>query len=152
MSVNLIKTSLMPISQAVSWYLVLYQPLYPSVLKISTFYCLWALYNKYLAGQKEELGHISMGMLAVATFLEKRNFSIAANVLVLANFLLPSYFVLSWSAKKVATTIKKSDTDQAILWAYVFKAYFVSSICLWGTVLYKFINNRHSYHPVQSET
>ena len=152
MSVNLMKTSLMPISQAVSWYLVSYQPLYPSVFKISTFYCLWALYNKYLAGQKQELGHISMGMLAVATFLEKRNFSIAANVLVLANFLLPSYYVLSWSAKKLATTVKKSDTDQAILWAYVFKAYFVSSIFLWGTVLYKFIYNRDSYRPVQSQS
>jgi hypothetical protein len=141
MSVNIIKTSLMPISQAVSWYMVSNQPLYPAVSKISTFYCLWALYNKYLAGQKEELGHISMGLLAVATFMKKKNVSIAANVLVLANFLLPAYYVvLSWSAKKVALKVKKSDTDQAILWAYIFKAYFISNIFLWSTVLYKFYN------------
>jgi H+/Cl- antiporter ClcA len=147
MSVNIIKTSLMPISQAVSWYMISYQPLYPSVFNISTFYCLWALYNKYLAGQNEELGHFSMGLLAVATFMKKKNFSIAANILVLANFLIPAYFVLSWSAKKVAQKVKKSDTDQAILWAHIFKAYFISNIFLWSTVLYKFYNNKLNSRP-----
>jgi hypothetical protein len=137
MSVNPIATTLMPLSQAVSWYLVLNQPLLPSLSKISTFYCAWALYKKIAQGDQKELGHISMGILAVTSYSGKRYASLAGTVLVLANFLLPAYYVFSWSVEKVAEKLKKDVTNKTIKWAYIFKAYFVSNLALWGMVCYK---------------
>lgn len=138
MPINLVVMSLMPISQAVSWYCILYKPLYPSVTSIALFYCLWALYNKYLAYESQELGQYSMGLTALATWYKHRTSSMAATCLVLLNFGIPAYYILwKWDAAEVAKMVKKDTSAVAIVWAKVFKAYFVSSIALWSTVLYK---------------
>jgi hypothetical protein len=139
--INPLITALMPVSQTVAWYLVLTPSygLFKSVSGISAFYCAWALFKRFIQGESKELGHISMGLLAVASFMQKKNFSIAATGLVLANFALPAYFVFSWSAQELAQKIKKTTSEEGIIWAWIFKVYFVSSICFWSFVLYRFI-------------
>jgi hypothetical protein len=141
-TINPFTTALMPLSQTVAWYLVLTPSydLFQSVSGISAFYCAWALFKRFIQGESKELGHISMGLLAVASFMEKKNFSIAATGLVLANFALPAYFIFSWSAEELAKKIKKTITQEGIIWAWIFKTYFVSCICFWGFVLYQFID------------
>jgi hypothetical protein len=144
MAINTVAMSLMPISQVVSWYLVLNKPLYPSVASIASFFCLWALYNRYIQGQKE-LGQYSMGLAVLATCYKHRPFSMAATGLILVNFVVPAYFILyKWDAAELAKTVKKDTSSLAILWAKVFKAYFVSNICLWSTVFYKLYHNEGS--------
>ena len=81
-----------------------------------------------------------MALLAVASHLQRRNLSLAATTLVLANFLVPAYYVLQWSPSKLARVAKKSDSDLAILWAYIFKVYFISCILFWSVVWHKFWN------------
>ena len=137
MSANPFLTALMPISQATGWYLITNSPtpssLYGSVSKLATFYCLWALYNKYVAGRTQELGHISMGLTALASYLESKGFTLASTALVIANFGLPAKTILfDWDAPTVASKL-----DKTVTWAYIFKGYFVSNILLWSTVLVK---------------
>jgi hypothetical protein len=139
--VNVVGMALMPASQAVAWYLILQKSLYPSVFKVSAFYCAWALYNKYLGGQTKELGHISMGLLALAAYAERKYPTIAATALVLANFGIPAYYLLAWSPSELAEKVKGDTSHLAIVWARIFKAYFVSNLGLWSTVLYKLIKN-----------
>jgi hypothetical protein len=145
MTVSVVATALMPISQAVAWYMVLQsniadrRSIYSAVWKISAFYCAWALFNRFFQGVTEELGMYSMGFLAVASFFQKKIFSIIGTVLVLLNFGLPAYSILiAWGPSELAETVKNSDTELAIIWAYIFKLYFVSNFCLWGLVLRKF--------------
>jgi hypothetical protein len=151
MLINPLITALMPVSQTVAWYLVLTPSydLFKSVSGISAFYCAWALFKRYIQGVSQELGHFSMGLLAVASFMEKKNFSIGATGLVLANFAVPAYFIFSWSAEKLAKNVKKTTTQEGIIWAWIFKAYFVSSICFWGYVLYRFIKMPSNYSSVR---
>jgi hypothetical protein len=158
-TINPFVTALMPISQTVAWFLVLTQSfdLFKSVSGISAFYCVWALVKRFIQGESKELGHISMGLLAVASFMEKKNFSIAATCLVLGNFALPAFFVFSWSAQELAHRVKQTKTpldrgiqgSYGIIWARIFKAYFLSSICFWGFVLYQFIELPSDYRPVR---
>jgi hypothetical protein len=151
MVINPLTTALMPVSQTVAWYLLLTPSydLFKSVSGISAFYCAWALFKRLIQGESKELGHISMGLLAVASFMEKKNFSIAATSLVLANFALPAYFIFSWSAEELAKKIKKTTSEEGIIWAWIFKVYFVSSICFWSFVLYRFIKMPSDYSSVQ---
>jgi hypothetical protein len=138
MGINLFLLALMPVSQSVAWYLVLTKPLYNSVSAITLFYCIWALYNRYLGGNPKELGQFSMGLAAIATYLKHRPFSLAATGLVWFNFVGVSYLVLwLWDATQLAKTVKNDISSLAITWAYVFKVYFVSNIGLWSVVLYK---------------
>jgi hypothetical protein len=146
-SVSIIGMALMPLSQSLAWYL-LWQAtghhrttstllLYSNVAKIAAFYCAWALYNIVIAKQKD-LGLFTMGLLAVAAYLEHRVASMVGTLLVLANFGFAAYFVLAWSPNKLAKIVKKTDTPLAIVWAYVFKCYFVVSILFWSVVLKQF--------------
>ena len=127
--------ALMPISQATGWTLVLNSSpdtLYPRILGMSSFYCAWALYKKF-QGDKRELGHISMGMTALAAATQNRWATSAGVSLVILNFAAVAKIVLvDLSFEGLANAAKKS-----ITWAYVFKAYFVSSMIFWSTVLYK---------------
>jgi hypothetical protein len=147
MEISIVALALMPISQAVSWYLILEHPLYASVWKIAAFYCVWALYNRFFVAP-QELGQFSMGFLAVAAYLERKNVSIVGAIFVLLNFAVPAYYVLSWSPSKLARNVKKSDTQLAIIWAYIFKLYFISNFCLWSMVLHKIWNKDRAYTPV----
>ncbi len=137
-SSTLIGTIVMPASQSVAWYMILKKPnIYLSVLFVSSFYCLWALYNRYHAGLTQELGQYSMGILAQASYCQSRMGSLVGTSLVLANFALPAYWILiEWSARTVAKTVK--DDETAIVWAYVFKLFFVSNLLLWGVAFNMF--------------
>jgi hypothetical protein len=153
--INTVAMALMPISQSVAWYAVVGsgRPLYSSVCGISAFYCGWALYKRFIEGESRELGHISMGCLALATFLERRYLSMAGTGLVLANFAVPVAIILPWSAKKIANTFKGQESDLAIVWANVFKLYLISNICLFGTILYKLFKLPSTgYAPVSSSS
>lgn len=150
MSINKATMALMPTSQAVAWYLVMIHnnssdkqqfgiTFYPSISSIAFFYCAWALYNRYLGGNVQELGQYTMGLLSIATYFQNFIGSIVATGLVLFNFLLVSYFVLiKWNSEELARNVKNDTSSLAIIWAKVFKTYFVSNICLWSVVLYKF--------------
>lgn len=174
MAISILATALMPLSQCIAWYMVAFDtprttrtpPTYTTLLEssssppsarlihfyqvvcgIASFYCLWALYNRYLGGAVQELGHFSMGSVAVATYFQHLIASMMASTLVILNFLLPSYFILwHWNAATLAETVKGNTSTLGIAWAYVFKMYFVSQILLWSTILYKFLRHRHD-HP-----
>jgi hypothetical protein len=142
--------ALMPLSQAASWYLILKQALYPSIFKISIFYCLWALYNRFVMGATLEMGHYSMGGMAIASLVQKRTVSIIACLLVLFNFLAFSYWIL-WSlgVKELALLFKGTGSTIGIVWAWTFKAYFVSQIALWSHILWKLWKDPNSpYEPI----
>lgn len=147
-SSTLVGAIVMPASQAISWYLILKTSnnnLYRSVCLVSVFYGVWALYNRYWAGLAQELGQYSMGTLAVASYCQSRTASLVGASLVLINYALPAYFVLiQWSARTLAETIKNDET--AIVWACVFKLYFVSNLLLWPVVINKLYHaTSHSY-------
>lgn len=95
-----------------------------------------------------EFGYISMGALAFASYKEHQKWSIAATCLVLFNFLYFTGFVLGSSVAELAMGAKGSIEHDAIVWAYIFKAYFVSSILQWSTVLYKFLKIEHDYTAI----
>ena len=140
MAISTIATALMPISQAVAWYAVLAtKPLsYPNVMYTALFYCLWALYNRYIAGVTQELGQYSMGFMTVAAYFQNRPVSMIAATVVLLNFLLPAYYILyKWGLKELAENVKNDTSRKGIIWAIVFKTYFVSQIGLWCTILFK---------------
>jgi hypothetical protein len=128
-------------SQAVSWWLVVEsdssEQLFGNVDKIAWFYCFWALYNRYLAGNVNELGQISTGLLAVACGLKKRNYALAAIILLLLNFAAPLGMCLSMGPRKVAKLVKKREDSIGVLWACVFLAYLAIQMGLWSVVLQK---------------
>jgi hypothetical protein len=140
-SYGLMKAAIMPISQSVAWYTIVQPgfPFYNSVCGISAFYCAWAAYKRYLEGNTLELGHYSMGFLALAAFFESRMLTALGTVVVIANTAFVIRIVFPWSAQKTAKTLKGEETDLAIAWSYVFKVYLVSLIALYGTILYKLI-------------
>ena len=88
-------------------------------------------------GDEHELGHISFGLLAIATYLERKWFAVTANVVLVANFLLAVVIIFSFSPKSLAEMIKHDDTSLGVVWAFTFDAYIVSSIVLWSFVLYR---------------
>ena len=142
MAISNIGLGLMPLSQCVAWYWVRTTPmpaLYTNVSELAAFYCAWALYNRYLAGSKQELGHFSMGAAMVTTYFQHRWASLVGGSLVLLNFLLVAPIVLwQWDAATLAQKVKRDTSSKGILWAYTFKGYFVSQILLWSTILYNF--------------
>jgi hypothetical protein len=154
--------ALMPISQCMAWYLVTFYPaqtlystigntgstsaatsFYTIVSAIACFYCVWALYNRYLGGNVRELGQYTMGILTICTYNHKYIPSMVATCLVVSNFLLPSYFILiKWNCTELARNVKNDTSSIAIVWAVIFKLYFMSNILLWSFILYKFYKLR----------
>lgn len=179
-TINPFTTALMPLSQAVSWYLVVEAvkriqqsqspqtlslpttidctvdssrvddkntPLYRAVFPISTFYCLWALYNNVVR-HEPDLGLYTMGILAIGSYLEKRWLSIIGNALVWLNFIVPSYYILGmWDAAETAEHLKNDTSQTGVVWAYIFKAFFLSSIILWSFTLYRFALKSKQTNP-----
>jgi len=82
--VNIIPMLLMPISNGIAWYLIvqksksplcLLSPLRSNVWKISFFYAVWALYNRYfVAGREGELGHYSFGLVTLMCLMTGSSF------------------------------------------------------------------------------
>ena len=160
MAINIFTMALMPISQSAAWYLVTLYPyhtlnsstgtggsgapsFYNIVSTIACFYCVWALYNRYLGGNVRELGQYTMGILTICTYYHKYIPSIIATCLVLSNFLLPSYFiVIKWNCTELARNVRNDTSSIAIVWAVIFKLYFISNILLWSFILFKFYKLR----------
>ena len=135
MPVNKFTTALMPISQAVCWYLVLHDEkfmIFDSIFYMASFYCLWAIYNRLFVTPRE-LGFISTGVLAAGGYLQDRTISMVGLILVEANFAIPASQILGWRASQLAHVVKKD--DKAVLWAHIFKLYFISNMLLWSVVL-----------------
>jgi hypothetical protein len=133
---------LMAASQAVSWTYVIKSngaAVYRAVWQLSLFYVGWALYKKIFLGDEKELGHISFGLLALATYFEKKWLSVAANLLLLANFSFALYIIASFTPRELAHMIKNDDTNLGLVWGYTFDAYIISSSLLWAFVLRKLV-------------
>jgi hypothetical protein len=132
---------LMPLSQAVSWLLISQRSknLLPNLFKISIFYFFWACHNRYLKGNPSELGQYSMGFLALTAFLRTPPMCMAATVVVMGHFCWPLYTAFSQPLEELALDAKLSKKVDALLWACVFRAYVLSNLALWGTVLSKLV-------------
>jgi len=139
--INPFTTALMPVSQVVSWYLILKSSrqslLNPNVASIALFYCMWALWKRYIDGNAQELGHISMGVMSVAAFSQKRVPSLVGALIVISNFILAVCLVFPMSLADLAEAVKHETGSWGILWAIIFKAYIASSTCLWFVILNK---------------
>jgi hypothetical protein len=145
--INVVTMMLMPVSQAVSWHMILTQELYPTLFKLSCFYGSWAIYNVVTGGK--DLAFVSFGLLASAVHVKNHKFVFAASSLVFVNYALPFVFVARWSAAKLAKVIKKADEGTlALMWGYIYKLYFVSNICLWVFVIYKVYTSFEGYRRV----
>jgi hypothetical protein len=144
MVIKIIPWLLMPISNAASWYLIVSAPrgdeataLLQNVWKIATFYMLWALYNRYLGGRPQELGQVSMGLMALAAVLQKKYPSMAACGLVILNFGVVVPLLISNGPTGWAKLVYKDTSPLTIVWAYTFTAYILSNVCLWSYVMYR---------------
>jgi len=149
----------MVVSNAVSWYMVTVaiatatatatdgggdlSVLRSSVWKISLFYTLWALYNRYLGGKSQELGHVSMGLLTLTCFFNVLATTIPLMLscgLVVLNFAVVIPMIISMKGpSEFAKKVWNGDTStSAVIWGYTFTAYIVSNIGLWSYVLFQF--------------
>mmetsp|Transcript_19457 Transcript_19457/g.40013 ORF Transcript_19457/g.40013 Transcript_19457/m.40013 type:complete len:173 (+) Transcript_19457:147-665(+) len=149
--VSTIGMAFMVASNAVAWHEILAQSssslseLRSVVCKIALFYTLWALYNRYPAGRKQELGHYSFSLLTAACLenpLDSMNTKIALFLsvgLVLINFagVLPLMSSMG-GVKSFAKKIHRSDSKIVIVWGYIFAAYIVSNTALWSYCSYLF--------------
>ena len=175
--VKIIPLLLMPISNIRSWFLILnnvndssstsseFNSLLSIVWKISYFYTVWALYNKYLGGKPQEQGHISLGVLTLMclsisttgsknnqylnSYLEMTNSNtmkiplLLSCGLVVLNFAIVIPLIISMKGPtQFASKVFKDDrTNVSMLtriWGYVFTLYIISNICLWSYVFYQF--------------
>ena len=150
--VSIIGMVLMAVSNAVSWYLVLEQSssslseLRLVVWKIALFYTLWALYNRYLAGRKKELGHYSFSLFSAAClespadpFRSTKIPLILACGLVIINFagVLPLMATMG-GIQTFAKKIQRNDSKLVVVWGYIFAAYIASNTALWSYCCYLF--------------
>ena len=173
--VKIIPLLLMPISNIRSWFLILnvndssstndFNSLLSIVWKISYFYTLWALYNKYLGGKPQEQGHISLGLLTLMclsisttgsknnqylnSYLEMTNSNtmkiplLFSCGLVVLNFAIVIPLIISMKGPtQFASKVHKDDRNNVSMltrvWGYVFTLYIISNICLWSYVFYQF--------------
>ncbi|KAL7557060.1 hypothetical protein ACA910_009896 [Epithemia clementina (nom. ined.)] len=161
MSLNVISTSLMPISQIAAWFAVIKtesasnptSALYNTLGVTATFYCVWALYKVFIEGNKNELGQYSMGLAALGSFCHSKYGSLAGIGVVIVNFLLALFLVLGMSAADLADLVKHTDSTAGIIWAWIFKVYLLSSTAFW---VFSFVqvsklepdNTRNTYRVV----
>jgi len=176
--VKIIPLLLMPISNIRSWFLILnnvndssstsseFNSLLSIVWKISYFYTVWALYNKYLGGKpSKEQGHISLGLftlmcLSISTTGSKNNQYLNSYLemtnsntmkiplllscgLVVLNFAIVIPLIISMKGPtQFASKVHKDDRNNVSMltriWGYVFTLYIISNICLWSYVFYQF--------------
>jgi hypothetical protein len=132
-----------------------------AVWKIALFYLLWALYNRYLGGRKQELGQVSFGILLLTCLLTAR-FGNGSNTgngngssnngtripLVLACGLVALNYAavipliaMAGGPNAFAGRVWKvrNNTDPRIaVWGIGFATYIVSSLVLWCYCSYLF--------------
>lgn len=143
-SISPIKTALMPLSLGTLWYKTMSSTTETAFLNTltqgSAFYCVWALYNRYLDGNKNELGHVSTGLMLLATYSRRRWAMLVANALLVANFAVPAFLVLKIPTSKLVRILKRVSVDEdpgAAWWAVIFKSYLALSAVFWSLTLYR---------------
>jgi hypothetical protein len=170
--VKIIPMLLMPISNIISWYFILnfsnnFNSLLSIVWKITLFYTLWALYNKYFGGKPQELGHISLGLLTLTCLLiinstgNNQFFSSFFNTssnknkipfllllfscgLVVLNFaiVIPLIISMKGPTQFASKVFKEKDRNNISIptrvWGYIFTVYIISNVILWSYVFYQF--------------
>ena len=132
------KMLLMPVSQLLSWFLLRGQipnfgseiPLTQRLVPVAIFYGSWATIKR-VSGDKNELGHVSMGALLVCLMTRNPYVAALGCAGVIANFGMAAPIVLGWPVSKLAYVVKKTK-----LWACTIKAYFVSSMLFWASAAY----------------
>jgi len=141
MTVNPFFMALMPISHVASWWLVLRNntdtnDLCAAVAKIAAFYCAWALYKVLGQGDKQEKGHFSMGLMALAcTFGKSQPYILLmANALVIVNFAIVIPFFINRGVPGIVKMIHKEINTLTMTWGYTFLAYLVGNVVLWGYI------------------
>ncbi|OEU19168.1 hypothetical protein FRACYDRAFT_237458 [Fragilariopsis cylindrus CCMP1102] len=140
--VKIIPLLLMPISNIRSWFLILtvndstsstssdFNSLLSIVWKISYFYTVWALYNKYLGGKpSKEQGHISLGVFTLMCL----SISTTGIIPLIISMKGPTQF-----ASKVHKDDRNNVSMLTRIWGYVFTLYIISNIILWSYVFYQF--------------
>lgn len=150
---------LMAASNIVAWHMVFktskssISKLRSSVWKIALFYTLWALYNKYLGGRPQELGHLSFGSLVLAClgtarFCKEDTKPIWTRLPLLLScgiVVLNFSIVLPMIAKNGPFGMAKLVWEDAggtflgKLWGLVFSAYIFANVALWSYCEYKFV-------------
>lgn len=138
MTVNLVTTCLMPLSQIAAWYAVIKSEsarnrnnaLYNTLGCTAAFYCAWALYNVYVLGG-QDIGQYTMGLAAIGSFCHSKYASLGGIGLVILNFFLVIYLVMFVGAATLAQEVKGTDSTAGIAWAWIFKAYVLSSTAFW---------------------
>ena len=131
-----------------------------AVWKISLFYALWALFNRYVLGRTGELGYVSFGLLAINCKLAHdylpplltlgsnsisnpaQKLEIASCILVVLNFAASIPMIVAAGgpvgfAHRVWEDASPS-SKLAALWGYTFAAYAGSNIALWSYCGYLF--------------
>jgi len=147
---------LMPVSQAASWYLIAVRPeetttkesssrlLYEGLFMTSVFYALWALFN-VVVRKRPDLGVISMSILALASYYQKRTLTMVATFLVIINYVLAFVLVLGMLQKQLTKSQSKQEDDKPSssssslkkIGPWVFLAYAVSNLILFSLTEYK---------------
>lgn len=159
--VNVIGMILMGVSNAVSWHLILKESssslsqLRSVVWKIALFYTLWALYNRYLARRKAELGHHSFALFTAAcienpldSFHTKIPLLLTCG-LILINFagVFPLMAYLGGIQKFAKKAHRKDTSKMVVVWGYTYAVYVASNVALWSYCFYLFLN-----YPLEAST
>jgi hypothetical protein len=161
---------LMAASNAVAWHMVSksttsssasstspasLSDLRSAVWKIALFYTLWALYNKYLGGRPQDLGHGSFGLLLLSCLVTARfgsnsnGSSLITRIplmlscgLVVLNYAVVVPMILKAGGPNAFAgrvwKVRGGDDPRIALWGYGFSAYIASSVVLWCYCCYLF--------------
>lgn len=126
---------LMPASLAASYSLLLgEEPLYDVILKVSSFFWVWAMFNRLVLGKKD-LGQFTLLVSGVGAYLEHKTATTVGAVLVLLNYMLAFYILFKPSARTLALKAKNDTSALAMTWIYVFRLYICGGILFWALVL-----------------
>lgn len=150
MAVNVFFMALMPISHLASWYLLTEslssaEEFHRAVAMVSAFYCLWALYKKYMEKNKKELGHMSMGILCASSILLSKRFPhlvMTATIMVILNFAVIIPFFINRGVEGLVKLVHKNVDSLSMVWGYVFLTYILSNTIMWCWVLKTLIGFR----------
>lgn len=146
--------ALMIASQLVSWIYLTKSAgisIYKAIFHVALFYFSWAAVKMMLLGDGLDLGWITFGCLLIAAYNKQKKLAIVANLLLLLNFGIALYFILTYDPWTLAKLIKGVDVDddsERVLggvWGYTFELYILSSILLWTYSLYRLKNEQ--VHP-----
>jgi hypothetical protein len=162
---SIVGTTLMPISNIVSWYLIAIRPnstttesqqqqqqqqlLYDGLFITSVFYASWALFNIVIR-KRPDLGVVTMSFLAVTSYMRKNTLSLIATPLIIINYLIALPLIIGVIQKQQTSSKddgtdnddKKSSTSTSTstvkkIWPWIFLGYIISNLILYSVAEYK---------------